>query len=339
MGVLLSGSVLAACASNPSSVGGDGGAAPAGAGSSNVTGGSQSMSAAGTAPIGESGGAGGTYAIAGSSALGGTGGSSVSTGGSSGGGTSTGGASSGGASGGPGSGGATGSGCAGKTYKLCEDFESGTVGGVPTGWMRVNGYGAASPNDQTLASDQAHSGSMALKSVAGTKGTSRIEKSIASLGATTNKHWGRIWYKVQSPAASLPTSVNNGYLHITFVGLQGMVENRVVDTVEQATGNKHQWLFNNSNDKGGASTGYDWTFDAAWHCAEWYVDVSTESFRFFSDSVEVTQLAFMNKADSQIGDYTQIIVGTTYYQDGTLNPPFTAWFDDLAIDDAQIHCN
>ena len=80
-------------------------------------------------------------------------------------------------------------------------------------------------------------------------------------------------------------------------------------------------------------------FDANWHCAEWWVDVATNSYRFFSDSAEVTQLAFSGKTNSTMSDYTAIVLGATWYQqDGTILSPFVIWFDDLAIDDNQIGC-
>src|SRR5450432_4136969 len=72
----------------------------------------------------------------------GTGGASVAQGGKSGGGGGKVGGGSGGTpatDGGTGGatgpiGGATSPGCAGKAYKLCEDFETGTSGAIPTGW-------------------------------------------------------------------------------------------------------------------------------------------------------------------------------------------------------------
>jgi hypothetical protein len=97
-------------------------------------------------------------------------------------------------------------------------------------------------------------------------------------------------------------------------------------------------LFNNPNDQGGTASAYDWTFDAAWHCAEWYVDVSRESYRFFHDGQEVTALAFTG-VDNQMSNYTAIILGATYYQNDPLTSAFTLWLDDLAIDDTQIGCN
>ena len=104
----------------------------------------------------------------------------------------------------------------------------------------------------------------------------------------------------------------------------------------EATNGTHQWLYNNPDDKGSEGSAYNWTFDAAWHCAEWYVDVGTKSYRFFSDGTEVTSIGFVNKTDSEMVDYTSVIVGATFYQ----VPPsaWIMWFDDLAIDDNQIGC-
>ena len=92
------------------------------------------------------------------------------------------------------------------------------------------------------------------------------------------------------------------------------------------------------------SSAYNWTFDppdgsSEWHCAEWWVDVATESYRFFSDSEEVTSLAFTGNAKSMMSAYTAVVVGATWYQqDGTILSPFVIWFDDLAIDDTRVGC-
>jgi hypothetical protein len=172
---------------------------------------------------------------------------------------------------------------------------------------------------------------MALKSSSLAKGQNRIQKSLSTLGATASKHWGRIFYKVDSPV----TKPSSGVLHVTWVGLLGSGENRVVDTVENTEG-AHQWLYNNPDDTGGLGSAYDWIYDAAWHCAEWYVDVSAKQYRFFSDSKEVTSIGFTGKDDAQMSNYTSVIVGATFYQEPPA--PFVMWFDDLAIDDAQIGC-
>ncbi len=227
------------------------------------------------------------------------------------------------------------SGCAGKTYKLCEDFETGTVGQLPTNWTQYKGYGAASPQNVVLDNTQAHSGTMSLKSDdLGKSGAARAQRSLAALGATASNHWGRIFYKVQSPAPK-PTG---GVLHNTWTSLFGsMGEDRIVDTVEN-TGGMHQWLYNLPSDGCSEGSAYNWGYDTNWHCAEWNIDVANNSYRFFSDSTEVTSIGFTGKTCSMMSNpYTDIIVGSTSYQ----QPPsaWIMWFDDLAIDDTQIGCN
>jgi hypothetical protein len=238
----------------------------------------------------------------------------------------------GGAGGGAGAGGGGSGACAGKPYKLCEDFESGMNGAFPSGWSKLKGFSAGSADEVTLATDQFHSGKAAVKSSSMATGQTRIQKSIASLGATASKHWGRIFYKVDSPAAK-PAS---GVLHVTFVALaKSSGENRVVDIVEDDKG-MHQWLYNNPDDQGSLGSSYDWKFDADWHCAEWFVDVGAKSYKFFTDGSEVKQIGFTGKADAQMADYSAITVGAEFYQ---MPPtPFVMWFDDLAIDDNQIGC-
>ena len=155
----------------------------------NATGGSIGTGGSATGGTGAGGSAGLTGA-------GGTGGSSV---GGHGGGAIGGAAGGGGAA--AGTGGAAGGTTSGCAYKLCENFESGAVGALPTGWTAYNGYGGDAMKGVALASDQAHSGAMSLKSSSMVPGEERIQKSLAALGTTASKHWGRIFYKVQSPGA------------------------------------------------------------------------------------------------------------------------------------------
>jgi hypothetical protein len=221
-------------------------------------------------------------------------------------------------------------GCAGRTYKLCEDFESGSVGGIPAGWTTLRGW-SAQQGGVGLANDAFHTGSMSLKSNSMNTGQDRVERSLAQLGPTATKHWGRIFYKVQSP----PPKPNTGVIHITFTALEGMTENRVVDTVV-ATNGTHQWLFNIPDDSCCAGSSYDWTFDASWHCAEWNIDVAAASFHFYSDGKEVTQLAFTGKTGARMSNYTSLALGTIFYQ---MPPsPVVVWFDDLVLDDNQVGC-
>jgi len=299
------------------------------------------------APDGSAGGAGAGGLAGGGGAVGGGGGAGgggmAGSSGGQGGGSGMGVGGSGGAGGGAGAsttdggapdGGSASSGCAGKTYKLCEDFESGTVGMIPNGWTALQGY-APMRGGTVLANDAHHSGSMALKSDGMSTGLDRVKRALASLGPTTTKHWGRLFYKVGTP---LPKP-NSGVIHITMAALEGATnndpENRVVDTVVAMNGT-HQWLFNIPDDSCCAGSNYDWSFDTGWHCAEWNIDVATSSFRFFSDGQEVTALAFTGKTGAHMSQYMSIGLGTIYYQ---MPPaPIVMWFDDLAIDDNRVGC-
>src|SRR5450432_803797 len=70
-------------------------------------------------------------------------------------------------------------GCTGTSYKLCEDFESSTVGGVPTGWTALQGWDKSAATIVAADSGHAHSGSKAVKSDTAATGTGRVQKSLS----------------------------------------------------------------------------------------------------------------------------------------------------------------
>lgn len=324
-----------------------------------------------TTPAGGSGGtpggsgSGGTASTGGVTGSGGapvgSGGAAPGTGGVGSGGTNTGGASSGGRGGGvtggrgSASGGAGGTGGAGATggttgaagsggpslctpgkYLLCEDFEATAVGAIPTGWTK---HGAAA-----VASDQAARGLHSLKVSPQESGERRIYGDASKLGSG---HWGRIFYKVQLPA---PVSCDtNPVLHSTFIGLQGIgptrgaEEVRVVDTVEDKQG-MHQWLYNvqPSGAEFGKESPYSWKYDGMWHCAEWHIDNPTQSFHFYLDGSEVTQIAITNGAGNYNGSeippsFSQIRAGLYNYQKAC-SPYLTVWIDEIALDTNRVGC-
>ncbi len=284
-------------------------------------------------------------AVVSASGGGGTGGRPVASGGAAGAGGATGGGSAAGAAGGGKGGGGGGgaisgagglpgaTGCGTKPYKLCEDFESAEVGGLPAGWMQFELYTTGKPGTVNVQTDQFHGGSKSLKSSSDAKDEPRARRSLASLGTTlANNHWGRIFYKVQIPAPK-----PNTYFHVTFAALTkepAAPESRIVDTVQDPTG-KLQYLYNLPDDTCCTMTGFSGAYDANWHCAEWYISQATNSYRFFQDGKEIP-ISFSGNTKARIADITYIALGTAFYQ---LPPsPFVAWIDDLAINDTQIGC-
>ena len=222
-------------------------------------------------------------------------------------------------------------GCAGRGYLFCEDFESASGSALPAGWVVGGGW---MPGDPSVSSTVAHSGTRSLRSATATSGHHRAEHPLDSLGAAAGQHWGRVFYRVATPAF-VPSS---GVVHNTMVGLIGSVECRVVDTVISTSGD-HQFLFNIPDDSCCVGSSYDYqSYDGDWHCAEWYVDAATQSFQFFYDGAEVTDLTFdRSDSNARIEAFETVALGWRNYQEATT--PYESYFDDLAIDDTRIGCD
>jgi hypothetical protein len=228
----------------------------------------------------------------------------------------------------------SGPGCAGHSYAFCEDFESAEDGKLPQGWTPVPGW---NQGQAVVTSSEHHTGGRALASSVAVNGQPRAGHSLTALGATAGTHWGRIFYKVKTP---FPLPSGGGVIHNTLVGLRGSSESRVVDTVVNSSG-AHQFLYNLPDDSCCTGSSYDYhSYDGKWHCAEWYIDATTQSFRFFFEGTEVKSLAFTNRPGgaARIEQFSSIALGWINYQ--TPTPPYyEAWFDDLAIDAQRVGCD
>jgi hypothetical protein len=292
------------------------------------------------------------------------------TGGGSGGGSSAGGSSTGGGQAGGGANGGGGAvadagapvdggqdagspphGCAGATYKLCEDFEDAPDSGVPAGWARVMPYsafpGSANPAEVFVASDQPHWGTHSLKSTSSNCAQTRLEHDIAALGATAGTHWGRAFFYVKTPAP-MSSNAGTGWYHTTMIALRGdnsgggdANECRVVDMVENAFNQSVAFLYDVPDDSCCTATAvnsYTFQYEEMWHCAEWYVDTSSNTWRYFLDGTEL--LSFANDTGSKLAQCgLTVSVGALCYAPPVNAPQnFTAWIDDVAIDDSRIGC-
>lgn len=231
-------------------------------------------------------------------------------------------------------------GCAGHDYALCEDFEGANEGEVPAGWIKRHPYtddpGAVVEEEIGVATDQAHWGAKSLKSSSEECAQTRAVHSLDSLGATAATHWGRIFFRVQTPAPATDPNCNC-YYHETFVGLgpSATNESRVVDTVQSPAG-QVSYIYNVPDDSFGEGSPGDYTYESVWRCAEWYIDDATDSYRFFLDGQEL--FSFENEPGAQMEQFSDISVGSICYILPLAPTEFTAWFDDLAIDDERIGC-
>jgi hypothetical protein len=230
----------------------------------------------------------------------------------------------------------TGGGCAGRELIICEDFEDTDLGDVPDGWERHGSLIAV--ND-----DDARGGERSLKISPAAMQERRIYHDASMLGA---QHWGRIHYKVQTPTP-------DAFVHATMVSLlgdgpeNGRSDYRPIDTIKQNVdtpdvGGRHNFIYNVQiigASEFGTETSYDYTFDAEWHCAEYHIQASNQSYTLYLDGEDI--LSFTNGAgnygDSDIPNvFDELRVGWIEYQHDP--PGFTAWIDDIAFDDERIGC-
>jgi hypothetical protein len=224
--------------------------------------------------------------------------------------------------------------CQNHHYLLCEGFEDTPVGDAPpSGWTQ---HGNAS-----VADDAAARGAHSMKIAAAANGERRFYYSMASqFGAA---HWGRIFYKVQTP-------VPDPFVHSTIVALfgtgptMGPAEYRVVDTVKNANSPYHQFLYNvqPSGAEFGTGSAYVYKFDGNWHCAEWHIDGTNQGYDFYYDGQHLGTIAIANGAGNYQGSdipssFDELRVGWNNYQ--AADPGFVAWIDEIAIDSARIGCN
>jgi hypothetical protein len=99
----------------------------------------------------------------------------------------------------------------------------------------------------------------------------------------------------------------------------------------------------NGRNEFGKGSPYDFSYDGAWHCTEWYVDHATQRYRFFIDGAELTSIGIMKGAgnfeNSELPSaYTALSIGWNNYQQAP-SPGFVAWIDDVAIGSERIGCN
>jgi hypothetical protein len=212
----------------------------------------------------------------------------------------------------------------------CEGFESAPDGGLAAGWSVL--WQRKDAVDPVVVTSEAHTGKGSLKSGRAPSNQPHAVHDISGLGPLRAKHWGRVYFKAKAPIA-LPAK--GAVVHNTIVALQGDIESRVVDTVIDASG-AHQFLYNVPDDSVGIGTAYDYhAYDGAWHCAEWYVDQSTQTYRFFYEGKEASFVQGKQQTP-KLEVFRGIIAGFVHYQ--TPSAPYEGYIDDLALDEARIGC-
>ncbi len=227
---------------------------------------------------------------------------------------------------------------------LSEDFESTPVGEIPKGFTKSGPV--------AVSDDTAHSGKKSLRIEPVAKGARTITKTGPEIAALGGSFWGRLYFKVKLPAPLpvIPEGKTTGSIHTTFVSgkatsplFNDPIETRLMGT-SYGTAGTFSWLYNVQPRGGrkefGVGTKTKCKYTDEWTLAEWSVDNTTQSYHFFINGQEVTEIAVSKGAGKFEGaelpaTYENLTFGWLNYQPA-IEPGFTVWIDDLAVSKERI---
>lgn len=226
---------------------------------------------------------------------------------------------------------------------VAEDFESTAVGAIPAGFTKTGSIG--------VAEGVAHSGKRALKIEPAVKGPRFISLAPDKVAALGGEHWGRLYFKVQTPAPG-PAPVEgkkNPSIHTTFVAAKATspLANDAIEVrlagLSLASSGDFRYLYNvqpKQRKEFGVTSKTLHKFNDDWTLLEWHVDAATQTYQFFLNGEEVTDIALHKGAGKFEGaeipaEFQTLSIGWTNYQPAT-GEGFTVWVDDIAVGKARL---
>jgi hypothetical protein len=221
---------------------------------------------------------------------------------------------------------------------VADDFESTAVGQIPKGFTKTGAIG--------VADDVAHSGKHSLKVEPAAKGGRFISLSPEKVAALGGEHWGRLYYKVKTPTPLpvVPEGKTSASIHTTLVAgkctsplANDPIEVRLVGLSVNGTG-AFKYLYNvqpKQRKEFGVGAKTTNPFNDEWTLLEWHADTATQTYQFFVNGQEVTDIALHKGARQFEGaeipaKFDTYSIGWTNYQAAT-DPGFTVWIDDIAL--------
>jgi hypothetical protein len=226
---------------------------------------------------------------------------------------------------------------------VSDDFEATAVGEIPKGFTKTGAIG--------VAEDVAHSGKHALKIEPAVKGGRFISLAPDKVAALGGEHWGRFYFKVKTPTPLpvVPEGKKSASIHTTLVAAKATsplandpIEVRLAGLSVNGTGAfKHLYNVQTKlRGEFGVSEKTTRTFTDEWTLAEWHVDHATQTYQFFINGKEVSDICFEKGAGkyekSEIPATLQTLsIGWNNYQAAT-GEGFTVWIDDIAVGKKRI---
>ena len=221
---------------------------------------------------------------------------------------------------------------------VSDDFESTAVGAIPAGFTKTGAI--------AVAEGVAHSGTHALKIEPAVKGGRFISLAPDKVAALGGEHWGRLYFKVKTPAPlPLPQEgKKTAAIHTTLVAgkttsplANDAIEVRLAGFSMDAKGD-FRYLYNvqpKGRKEFGVRAKSAQRFNDDWTLLEWHADHATQTYQFFLNGEEVTDIALHKGAGNFEGSeipaqFQTLSIGWTNYQPAT-GEGFTVWIDDIAV--------
>ena len=221
---------------------------------------------------------------------------------------------------------------------VSEDFESTAIGGIPDGFSKTGAIG--------VSEGVAHTGHRSLKIEPATKGGRFISLAADKVAALGGEHWGRLYFKVKTPAPLpvIPEGKKSASIHTTLVAgkatsplANDAIEVRMAGLSVDGTG-AFKYLYNvqpKQRREFGVTAKNKNQFTDDWTLLEWHVDHATQTYQFFLNGQEVTEIGVHKGAGQFEGAeipamFQTLAIGWTNYQPAT-DEGFTVWIDDIAV--------
>jgi hypothetical protein len=221
---------------------------------------------------------------------------------------------------------------------VSDDFESTAVGAIPAGFTKTGAI--------AVAEGVAHSGTHALRIEPAVKGGRFISLAPDKVAALGGEHWGRMYYKVKTPTPLpvVPEGKKSASIHTTLVAgktnsplANDAIEVRLAGLTLNGSGD-FKYLYNvqpKLRKEFGVSAKTTQKFTDEWTLLEWHVDAATQTYQFFVNGQELTDIGLHHGAGQFPGSelpaaFQTLSIGWTNYQAAT-GEGFTVWIDDIAV--------
>lgn len=216
---------------------------------------------------------------------------------------------------------------------VADDFETTAVGAIPAGFTKTGNIG--------VEEGVAHSGTHALRIEPAVRGGRYISLAPDKVAALGGEHWGRLYYKIKTPVP-LPTG---NLIHATLVDgkavsplAKDVIDLRLATLLYYPSG-EFKYFYNvqppNGRKEFGPSSTIMQKFNDDWTLLEWHVDAATQTYQFFVNGKELTEITQHKGAGNyegiEIPDAFQTLsIGFTNYQ-AAKDEGITLWIDDIAV--------